>query len=172
MAAGAIAEGRNAVGDLRSSTTIRDDLAKALRTVGDELAPGGAATFRLVVEGPPRELHPAIQDEICRIGCEALRNAFRHARANLIEADVRYSEQLLRMQIRDDGVGIAPEILEGGRSNHYGLCGMRERAAKIGAKLEIWSAAGTGTEIDLGIPAARAYRTALPRFRWRLFTRQ
>jgi signal transduction histidine kinase len=155
MAAGAIAEGRNAVGDLRSSS--RNDLAETLKALGDELAASGDTTFQLVAEGPRRELHPAIQDEICRIGGEALRNAFKHARAHHIEADVRYSEQLLRLQIRDDGVGITPEILEGGRSNHFGLGGMRERAEKIGAKLEIWSATGTGTEIALSIPATRAY---------------
>jgi signal transduction histidine kinase len=172
MAAGAIAEGRNAVGDLRSSTPIRNDLAEALKAVGGELAAGGAATFQLVVQGLPRELHPVMQDEIYGIGGEALRNAFRHSGAQHIEVDVRYSEQLLRLQIRDDGVGINPEILEGGRSNHYGLVGIRERAQKIGAKLEIWSAAGTGTEVGLSVPASRAYRTSAPRVRWRLFTRE
>jgi signal transduction histidine kinase/ligand-binding sensor domain-containing protein len=170
MAAGAILEGRNAVGDLRS-TAIRNDFAEALKALGDELAAGGDATFQLVVEGPPRELQPVIQDEICRIGGEALRNAFRHARAHRIEADVRYSEERFRLQIRDDGVGIRPEILEGGRSNHYGLGGMRERAKTIGAKLEIWGASGTGTEIDLSIPAARAYLASPPRARRWLFTR-
>jgi signal transduction histidine kinase len=82
MAAGAIAEGRDAVSDLRSSAEARNDLAEALTAVGDELAAGGDATFQLVVEGPPQELHAVIQDEICRIGREALRNAFRHARAS------------------------------------------------------------------------------------------
>ncbi len=169
MAAGAIAEGRTAVGDLRSLKTGREDPAKALRALGDELAAGGDVTFQLVEEGPLRDLHPMIQDEICRIGGEALRNAFRHARAYHIGVDVRYSEQLFRWQIRDDGVGIAPEIVEGGRSNHYGLCGMRERAKKIGAKFEIRSATGTGTEITLSIPAARAYRSSPARSRWQLF---
>jgi signal transduction histidine kinase/ligand-binding sensor domain-containing protein len=172
MAAGAIAEGRNAVGDLRSSAAIRDDLAEALRALGDELAAGGDATFQLVVEGPPRELHAVIQDEIYRIGSEALRNAFRHARAQHIEAEVRYSEQRFRLQIRDNGVGIAPEILGRGRSNHYGLSGMRERAEKIGAKLEIWSATEMGTEIGLTISAAIAYRASPPRARRRIFTRE
>ena len=170
MAAGAIAEGRNAVADLRSSTEIRKDLAGELRILGGELAAGGAAMFRLVVEGAPRDLNPVIQDEISRIVGEALRNAFKHARAQHIEAEVQYSEQRLRLQVRDDGVGMASQILERGRSNHYGLGGMRERAEKIGATLEIWSAAGTGTEIDLSIPAAPAYRSSQPRLRWRFFT--
>jgi signal transduction histidine kinase len=124
------------------------------------------------VEGPPRDLRSIVGDEIYRIGAEALRNAFSHARANYIEVDIRYSDQLLRLQIRDDGAGITPEMLERGRPDHYGLSGMRERSQKIGAKLEIWSGTGKGTEIDFTIPASLAYRASTPRSRWRLFKRK
>jgi signal transduction histidine kinase len=61
------------------------------------------------------------------------------------------------LRIRDDGEGIAPAILEDGRPGHYGLPGMRERAAEIGATLDIWSSIGAGTEVDLSIPGAIAY---------------
>jgi signal transduction histidine kinase len=171
MAAGAVAEGRNAVGDLRSAA-IRNDLAGALQAVGGELAADGAAKFDLVVEGPPRDLRPIVGDEIYRIGAEALRNAFSHARANHIEANIGYSDHLVRLQIRDDGAGIAPEILKRGRSDHYGLAGMRERAKKIGAKLKIWSRTGKGTEIDLSIPASLAYSPSPPRSRWWAFKQE
>ena len=160
MAEGAIEEGRDAVGELRSSPANHNDLAESLKAVGDELAAGATVTFQLMVTGAPRELHRAVQDEIYRIGSEALRNAFKHGGAQRIEADICYSERQVRLQIRDDGVGIGPGVLEGGRSNHYGLSGMRERSEKIGAKLEIWSATGSGSEIDLSIPAARAYRAS------------
>ena len=94
---------------------------------------------------------PIVRDEVYRIAREALRNAFSHARASHIEAEISYGEHLFRLRIRDDGEGIAPAMLEEGRPGHYGLPGMRERAAEIGAKLDIWSGAGTGTEIDLSI---------------------
>jgi signal transduction histidine kinase len=68
----AITEGRNAVYDLRSSTMITSDLAEALRALGNELATQDEAAFRLTVEGPPRELHPIIRDELYRITREAL----------------------------------------------------------------------------------------------------
>jgi signal transduction histidine kinase len=171
MAAGAIAEGRDAVGDLRS-TAIRNNLAGALQALGGELVADGTAKFDLVVEGAPRDLRPIVADEIYRIGAEALRNAFSHARANHIEANIRYSDHLVRLQIRDDGAGIAPEILERGRSDHYGLAGMNERAKKIGAKLEIWSGTGKGTEIDLSILASLAYSASAVRSHWRLFKRE
>ena len=167
----AIAEGRDAVYDLRSSPVTTNDLAQALRLLGDELATPDAAAFRLVVEGPAREMHPIIRDEFYRITREALRNAFSHARAQHIEAELIYTDGMFRLRVRDDGAGIAPAILEEGRSGHYGLPGMRERALQIGAKLTIWSGMGAGTEIELSIPGSIAY-SAPRRLRWRLFPRK
>ncbi len=168
----AIAEGRDAVQDLRSSTAITNDLAQAVRALGDELASHDSATFRLVLEGPARDLHPILRDEVYRIAREVLRNAFRHARARQIEAEITYGESLLRLRIRDDGDGIAPEILEEGRPGHYGLPGIRERAKQIGAKLDIWSGAGTGTEVDLSVPGSVAYEISPRRSGFRLFRRK
>jgi streptogramin lyase/two-component sensor histidine kinase len=165
----AIAEGRTALYDLRSSTVTTNDLAQALTALGNELAAQDTAAFHLVVEGPPRDLHPIIRDELYRITREALRNAFSHARAQNIEVEITYAERLLRLRIRDDGVGIAQEFLGQGRPGHYGLPGMRERARQIGAKLSIWSGAGAGTEIELSIPASNAYYKSPKRSRWRLF---
>jgi ligand-binding sensor domain-containing protein len=152
-----VAEGRKAVHDLRLSTVVTNDLARAVRAIGDELSSEGSATFELLVEGETRELHPIVRDEVYRITREALRNAFSHARANHIEGEIIYAERLFRLRIRDDGEGIAPAILEDGRPGHYGLPGMRERAAEIGATLDIWSSIGAGTEVDLSIPGAIAY---------------
>jgi len=153
----AIAEGRNAVQELRSTATSGNDLAKAIRGAADELVGEGAPTFRLDVEGVERELDPILRDEVYRIACEALRNAFNHARAQQIEAEITYGERLLRLRIRDDGDGIPSDILEGGRPGHYGLGGMRERARRTGCRLDIWSSAGRGTEIDLSVPSSIAY---------------
>jgi signal transduction histidine kinase len=165
----AIAEGRNAVYDLRSSTMTTNDLAQVVRALGNELAAQNAAAFRLVVEGPPRDMHPILRDELYRITREALRNAFSHARAHQIEVEFSYTERLFRLRIRDDGEGIAPDILRHGRPGHYGLAGIGERARQIGAKLSIWSGAGAGTEIELSIPASNAYDRSPKRSRWRLF---
>jgi signal transduction histidine kinase len=164
-----VAEGRKAVHDLRLSTVVTNDLARAVKAMGDELSGEGSATFELLVEGETRELHPIVRDEVYRITREALRNAFSHARAKHIEAEITYGEQLLRVRIRDDGEGIAPAILEDGRPGHYGLPGMRERAAEIGAQLDIWSGVGAGTEIDLSVPGSIAYGKRPGRSRLRAF---
>jgi signal transduction histidine kinase/ligand-binding sensor domain-containing protein len=162
QAAQAITEGRDAVQGLRSSTTVTNDLAGAITTLGQELASGesnpNAAEFHVEVEGTTRELHPILRDEVYRIAGEALRNAFKHAQAQRIEVEIRYDERQLRVRVRDDGKGIDPKHLnEDGRPGHYGLRGMRERAKAIGGNLELWSNVESGTEIELTIPANTAY---------------
>jgi signal transduction histidine kinase/ligand-binding sensor domain-containing protein len=160
--ADAITEGRNAVQGLRASTIERNDLAAAITTLGEELAGHASGNtpvgLRVDVEGRSRTLHPIVRDEIYRIASEALRNAFRHAEAKQIEVELRYDERQLRLRVRDDGKGIDPNFLTAeGRTGHFGLHGMHERAKLIGGTLTVWSAAHSGTEIELSIPAARAY---------------
>jgi len=161
----AIAEGRDAIQGLRSSTVETSDLATALRTLGEELAADqtnhSPAVFHLAVMGTPRELQPRLRDEVYPIAAEGLRNAFQHARARKIEVEVRYKKKQFSVHIRDDGKGIDPEVLGGdGREGHFGLHGMRERARLVGGKLDVWSELDSGTEVELSIPAATAYATS------------
>ena len=119
----AIAEGRDAIQNLRSSTTVSNELAQAITSLAEELTNGpekGSATFRMSVEGSPRELHPIVRDDIHRIAREALRNAFRHAQADHIEAEVTYGARELRVRIRDDGKGIDPQHLSAGTCDDTG----------------------------------------------------
>jgi signal transduction histidine kinase len=156
----AILEGRNAIQNLRSSTTVTNELAQAIAALGEELAAGnhaGLPQLNVSIEGKPQELHPILRDDVYRIAAEALRNAFRHARSAKVEAEIEYSARLLRVRIRDNGTGIDPAIIETGREGHWGLQGMRERAQQIGAQLEIWSQPGAGTEVDLSVPGSVAY---------------
>jgi ligand-binding sensor domain-containing protein/signal transduction histidine kinase len=157
----ALAEGRDAIQNLRSPTIGTNELAQAMTTLADELTQGhaekGAAMFRISVEGSPRDLHPIVRDDIHRIACEALRNAYRHAQAEHIEAEVTYSAREVRLRIRDDGKGIDPQHLKDGREMHWGLTNMRERAQRIGSKLSLWSEAGAGTEVELRVPGSLAY---------------
>lgn len=169
QASQAITEGRDAVQGLRMSTVEKNDLAVAIRTIGEELASAeakeSAPKFEVVVEGTPRGLHPILRDEVYRLAAEALRNAFRHAAARAVEVEIRYDEKSFRLRVRDDGKGIGTEVLRGdGREGHYGLHGMRERAKLVGGKLTIWSEVDGGTEIELIIPASRAYVKSTRRF--------
>jgi signal transduction histidine kinase len=166
----AVNEGRDAVRDLRLSTVETNDLAVAIRAIGEELMADGTnqntAVSQVRVEGTPRNLHPIFRDEVYRIAGEALRNAFRHAQARQIEVELRYDEAQFRLRIRDDGKGVDPKVLGGvGRAGHYGLAGMYERAKLIGGKLTVWSELDSGTEVELSVPASNAY-AASPRRSW------
>jgi signal transduction histidine kinase/ligand-binding sensor domain-containing protein len=157
-----IVEGRDTISDLRQSTIGDSDIAQALTALGEELAAqsenGSAPCVRVLVEGKQRELNPVLRDEIYGIAREALRNAFRHAKAKKIEAEVTYGDSEFLLQVRDDGIGISPEVADqGARAGHWGLPGMRERAKSFGGKLEVWSEHGAGTEIELKVPAAVIY---------------
>ena len=185
----AIIEGREAVHDLRSSMEITNDLAEAMKALGlemgqelagklapeDSAAPNSAphpTKFRVMVKGASGNLHPILRDEVYRIAREAVRNAFHHAQAREIEAEITYSDKLLRVRIRDDGRGMDPAIAGEGRSGHYGLPGMRERAKRIGGQLNVWSASGAGTEIELNIPGSIAYGASAGHSRFRLFRKR
>ena len=158
----AIVEGREAIQGLRSSVVETNDLALAMRALGEGLAPNAnSVAFQVHVEGASRDLHPILRDEVYRITGEGIRNAFRHSEAKQIEVEIHYDERRLRVRVRDDGKGIDPKLLsDDGREGHFGLRGMRERAKLIGGKLTVWSELDAGTELELSIPAARAYTTA------------
>jgi signal transduction histidine kinase len=112
-----------------------------------------------VVPGARRARCILLRDEIYRIACEASRNAFKHASATQIEVELRYDERQLRLRVRDDGKGIDPQFLtDESRAGHYGLHGVPERAELIGGKLTVWSAQDAGAEVELIIPAARAWK--------------
>ncbi len=171
QAAQAITEGRDAIQGLRSSTLVTSDLAVAVSALGDELAAdastGNSAVLSVHVEGTPRNLHPILRDEVYRIAGEALRNASQHAQARRIEVEIRYDDQQFRLRVRDDGKGIDPKVLnKEGRTGHFGLRGMRERAKLVGGQLDVWSEVDTGTEVELTIPASVAYAKAPPRRSW------
>jgi len=162
QASQAIGASRDAIQGMRMSTVEKNDLAVAIRTLGEELASAvtkpSSPNFNVVVEGTSRNLHPILRDEVYRLATEALRNAFRHADAKNVEVEIRYDEKYFRLRVRDDGKGIPSDVLNGdGREGHYGLPGMRERAKLAGGKLTIWTEVDGGTEIELNIPGAIAF---------------
>jgi signal transduction histidine kinase len=158
----AINEGREVVQGLRSSTVIANDLARAFTTFGEELAEKqdshNPVAFQVEVEGETRDLHPILRDEVYRIACEALRNAFQHSGAARIDVGIHYDDRQFWVRIRDNGKGIDQRVLDvGGRDGHYGLPGMHERAELAGGRLVVRSGVNSGTEAAITIPAARAY---------------
>jgi signal transduction histidine kinase/ligand-binding sensor domain-containing protein len=154
----AAAEGRAALQSLRASTTESNDLAGAFRRAVDECRHNSSADTPFSVQGRARELHPAVRDEVYRIGYEAIRNACVHSRANRIDVAIEYGRDLM-LRISDNGAGIDAAVIETGKDGHFGLRGMRERAERIGAMFTLASGPGTGTAITLLVPGRIAFLT-------------
>lgn len=154
-------EGRNTLRGLRSGNesglSIEQFLSRIPQELPSALPAGSHPTFRIIVQGQSRALHPAIRDEAGRIAREAVVNAFLHSRATSIEVEIEYNPGYLHILVRDDGKGIDPEILRTGREGHWGIIGMRERAERINASLKLFSRAEAGTEVELTIPGHIAY---------------
>ncbi|WP_280151844.1 sensor histidine kinase [Piscinibacter sp. XHJ-5] len=158
----AIVEGRNAVQGLRASTVEVNDLAEAIAAIGADLTnahpAANAPVVGVAVDGTTRSLNPLVREEACRIAGEALRNSFRHADARHITVTLNYGVRQFRLTIVDDGKGIDATTIEGQQpDSHFGLPGMRERAAVIGGQLDVRSAVGRGTEVELRVPGRGAY---------------
>jgi len=128
-------------------TTIEQSLSGVLRDFS--LA---GVRCEISVTGKPKSLQPAILEQITSIGREALVNALQHSEATLIEAEIEYSPRRLRLVVRDNGRGIDPHRTHSGKHSNWGLLGMREQAARIGAQLSIWSRSGAGTEVEISVP--------------------
>ena len=150
-------EGRATVNSLRASTTEQNDLADALRRAIDDCQRQGSLETTVTVTGDPREMHPVVRDEVYRMGYEAIRNACTHSRGSRLDVALHYAQDLT-LRVADDGVGIDPTVAGSGKDGHFGLQGMRERAARIGATLKVASSADTGTEIVVVVPGRAIFR--------------
>jgi signal transduction histidine kinase/ligand-binding sensor domain-containing protein len=140
---------RNVVANLRGEAAARG-LAASLREL-PRLYEGVA--FLVDVAGETRALAPAVERELLRISEEAVSNAIAHGRAGHLSIELRFEPHATELWIRDDGAGFAAgtDGLPGG----FGLLGMRERASRIGATLEIDSEPGVGTEVGVVVPRDR-----------------
>jgi PAS domain S-box-containing protein len=153
-----IEEGRSSIKGLRSSESGATELVKALTGVQQELPVRQDIDFCVRVAGRQQTLSPLVEQETYRIGREALLNALSHSGAARVECELEYADHCLQMRIRDDGIGIDPQVLNSGREGHWGLAGMRERAARLGGSLTISSSATAGTEVRFSVPSSIAFQ--------------
>jgi ligand-binding sensor domain-containing protein/signal transduction histidine kinase len=153
-------ESRNALRGLRTPEINNCSLEMAFSRIRQEFGFDDGVEFRVIVNSNARSLRPMIRDEVYRVGREAIVNAFVHAHAHSVEVEVDYANKHLRILVRDDGLGIDPQVLQTGRDGHWGLPGMRDRSERIGARLRLRSRLGAGTEIELIVPSVIAFESA------------
>jgi signal transduction histidine kinase len=152
----AMREGRAALNTLHASAFENRELSKRLQSALDEREPDGVSERILNISGTPVEMDSIVTDEICSVGCEAIRNAFIHSRATRIEVQLSYSEDFT-MIVRDNGRGMDSITASRGRDGHFGLQSMRERAARIHGQFHVITAPNFGTTVELKIVGKTAF---------------
>ena len=157
-----LADARQSIWALRSQDSGETTLPVRLRRIveGED---GNGLEARFSIFGAYRPLPPGTEREILRVAQEAIHNVKKHAGAKQLLVQLDYGPAAIALEVRDDGGGFAPDrelqaVLERDGSGHYGLTGMKERAAAIGGKLEVASEPGAGTTVRLEVPAARVQK--------------
>lgn len=139
-------EVQHAVWDMETPLLEGTELGEALKKIAALISPGGA-NVQIIVNGDPREMASGMKHNLLRIAQEAITNAVRHAAAKSITITLTYDTTSVALSVSDDGNGFVPsEVLTKGLG-HFGLRGLRGRAAKIGGELDICSAPGHGTTV-------------------------
>ena len=149
-----LAEARQSIWALRSQDTGENTLPVNLRRV-TERAGGRSLEAKFSVFGAYRPLAPGTEREILRVTQEAIHNVEKHAGAKHLTVRLDYGPAEIALEVRDDGRGFAIDNEGTETPGHYGLTGMRERAAAIGGTLEVTSEAGVGTSVRLHAAAPR-----------------
>ncbi|MDB6068157.1 MAG: hypothetical protein JWR26_4365 [Pedosphaera sp.] len=153
---------RRSVWDLRCRALEQFDLPGALLRSAHQITYGTSIRVEAETFGDERTLPEVIEENLLRIGQEALTNVIKHSGARLIKIELEFGPQNVVLQIKDDGKGFTPENSAGPANGHFGLLGMSERAKRLGGKVLLVSAPGMGTTVGVEIPTMPARELQLP----------
>jgi signal transduction histidine kinase len=147
-----IREARHSIWNLRSPALRRRDLATALRAFAEQATASTAMAVDVDVTGTPARRVPRVEEQLLRIGQEAITNAVRHSGGSRIQVRLDYRPDDVVLSVADDGRGFDYTRAASQPNGHYGLITMKERAAEIGATLSIESRAPAGTQVRMVVP--------------------
>jgi len=145
-------EVRRSVWDLRCRALEQFDLPGALLRSGSQITYGTGIQVEVETKGTVRALPEVVEENLLRMGQEALTNVIKHSGANLATIELEFGVDNVVLQIKDDGKGFTPDNCVGPHDGHFGLLGMAERAKRLGGQVIISSALGSGTTIRVEIP--------------------
>jgi len=147
LARAALADARDSIWNMRSQVLERCDLAEALEGILNRMTEGTGVAPSLRVQGDRRRLPPVVENNLLRIGQEAITNACKHAKPTRIDVTVTFEGRLVRIAVQDDGIGFSDGNPPPSDRRSFGLVGIRERAELLGGSAEIESAPGQGTRV-------------------------
>jgi len=145
-------EMRQSVWDLRSRAREQFDLASALAEGGRQITSGTYVQFNLETEGEMQTLPEVVEENLLRIGQEALANIIKHSQATSATMKLQFEHRQVSLQVKDNGIGFDRERVVGPTEGHFGLLGMSERARRLGGVFVIVSQPGKGTTLRVEIP--------------------
>lgn len=143
---------RRSIWDLRSRELQQFDLCSALRAGGEQMLDGHNIELRVETEGQVRPLSEVVEENLLRIGQEALTNVAKHSSARLVQIHLKFLPQSVVLSVQDDGRGFDPAAALGAASGHFGLVGLKERTKRLDGRLNIDSTPGAGTRVTVEIP--------------------
>lgn len=144
-------EARRSVRAIAPKALDASRLPEALAALSAEWSERSGVHVEMTTTGTARALHPEVETTLLRVTQEALTNAAKHARASRAGVTLSYMDDLVSVDVRDDGIGFDPDGAES--DGGFGIISMRERAARLSGRLEIESARGAGTAVSATIPA-------------------
>ncbi len=146
---------RRSIWDLRSRELEQFDVAKALLHTSEQIAQGTPLRVEIETEGESRALPEIVEENLLRIGQEALTNIVKHSGATLATIHLRFGEDAVTLTVKDNGSGFVPEKLALQNDKHFGLLGMSERSKRLGGRFSVMGAIGEGTTITVLVPLNR-----------------
>jgi signal transduction histidine kinase len=164
LARDSLAEARRSVQALRPQALEDSRLPEALAGEVARWSATSGVAGEMETTGQARLLHPEVEVTLLRVAQEALANVARHAGAARAGVTLSYMEDVVSLDVRDDGAGFAVAPVEDGRANGhlagetpaaggFGLISMRQRVTRLAGQLEIESEPGAGTAVSASLPA-------------------
>ena len=145
-----LVEARRSVTAMRTAPESLPPLHEQLAEAATRTLAGTGVTTHVEHVGVPRPYAPTVEAEVLGLATEALTNVRQHAGCRTVTVTCSYAPRALHVRVRDDGRGFDPS--QATPTGHWGLIGMRERAASIGATLTVTSSPTAGTEVVLVVP--------------------
>jgi signal transduction histidine kinase len=144
-------EARRSIAGLRQLDESHTGFAAMVASAARELTSGKLIRLQLRIGGKTGPLPAEVEYNLIRIVREAIANTLRHAEARNVEVVLENNAERILLEVRDDGRGFDVAAAHN-QTGHFGLVGMRERAAEIGATVEVASEAGRGTVVQVTMP--------------------
>lgn len=152
LARSALVEARRSVTGLLPAELDDAEVPAAIERLAAEWTARTGAALEVVLTGEPRVVPAEVEATLLRVAGEALANVDRHARARRVGLTLSFMADEVVLDVRDDGVGFAGPVTDGGR---FGVRGMRQRADRVGGELVLESEPGAGTAVSLRVPVPR-----------------